>query len=143
MDPRVSLITLAVSDLPAARRFYVDGLGWPVVDEVDGEVVFVQLGSSLVLSLWSRRGFEAEVGEAAEPGRSPVVLAHNVPSAAEVDAVVAQVAEAGGSVLVASQQREWGGYSAYVADPEGYRWEVAFNPTPMGEALLRDLSTPR
>lgn len=137
MDPRVSLITLAVSDLPAARRFYVDGLGWPVVDEVDGEVVFVQLGSSLVLSLWSRRGFEAEVGEAAEAGRSPVVLAHNVPSTAEVDAVVAQVAEAGGRVLVAPAQREWGGYSAYVADPEGYRWEVAFNPTPMGEALMR------
>lgn len=32
--------------------------------------------------------------------------------------------------------REWGGYTAYIADPEGYRWEIAHNPTPMGESLL-------
>lgn len=142
MDPRLSLITLAVSDLAAARRFYIDGLGWPVVNEVDGEVIFISVGQALVLSLWSRRTFESEVGDAAEPGRSPVVMAHNVQNSDEVDAVVAQVVEAGGRVLFAPQQREWGGYSAYVADPEGYRWEVAFNPTPMGEALLAPLDRP-
>lgn len=136
MDPRVSLITLAVRDLPAARRFYVDGLGWPLVDEVDGEVIFVRVGATLILSLWNRDGFEAEVGAAAEPAQSPIVLAHNVATPDEVDAVITRVAEAGGAIVVAPQRREWGGYSAYVADPEGYRWEVAYNPTPMGESLL-------
>jgi uncharacterized protein len=140
MDPRVSLITLAVRDLAAARRFYVDGLGWSVADEVDGEVIFLEVGPALILSLWSRAGFEAEVGAAAEPHQSPVVLAHNVATPEQVDAVVALVTQAGGSVVVAPQRREWGGYSAYVADPEGYRWEVAYNPTPMGEWLLRGTS---
>ncbi len=25
-------------------------------------------------------------------------------------------------------EREWGGYSGYFADPDGFRWEVAVNP---------------
>lgn len=136
MDPRVSVITLAVGDLAAARRFYVDELGWPVVEEVAGEVIFVRVGETSILSLWNRAGFEAEVGAAGPASASPIVLAHNVPTAADVDAVVARVIAAGGALVAAPQRREWGGYTAYIADPEGYRWEIAHNPTPMGESLL-------
>lgn len=32
--------------------------------------------------------------------------------------------------------REWGGYSGYFADPDGYRWEVAHNPSPLGDSLV-------
>jgi len=77
-----------------------------------------------------------DLAAAAEPQQSPVVLAHNVATPDDVDAVVALVSTAGGSVVVAPQRRESGGYSAYVADPEGYRWEVAYNPTRMGEWSL-------
>ena len=124
MHARVSVITLAVGDLAAARRFSVDGLGWPVVEEVAGEVIFVSVGETSILSLWNRAGFEAEVGAAGPASASPIVLAHNVPTAA------------GGALVAAPERREWGGYTAYIADPEGYRWEIAHNPTPMGESLL-------
>jgi uncharacterized glyoxalase superfamily protein PhnB len=38
--------------------------------------------------------------------------------------------------VTAAQEREWGGYTGYFADPDGYRWEVAYNPGPIGEVVL-------
>jgi len=35
---------------------------------------------------------------------------------------------AGARVVGAPVDREWGGYSGYVADPEGNRWEIAWLP---------------
>ena len=52
MEPRVSLITLGVPDLAAARAFYVDGLGWAPMLEVPGHVLFLQVGHGLALSLF-------------------------------------------------------------------------------------------
>ena len=62
MDQRISFVTLAVADLDATRRFYVDGLGWEPALDVRGEVLMIKAGEHLVLSLWSESGFEAEVG---------------------------------------------------------------------------------
>lgn len=137
MDARVTFITLAVADVAASRRFYVDGLGWQPEFEAD-DVIFFRVGPTVVLSLWSRAGFAAEVG--AEPmsgGIPPLTLAHNMPDRAGVDAVLRDAAAAGATV-VAATAREWGGYSGYFADPDGFRWEVAHNPTPLGEELLRE-----
>lgn len=47
------------------------------------------------------------------------------------------VIAAGGALVAAPQRREWGGYTAYVADPEGYRWEIAHNPTRWARACCR------
>ena len=33
-------------------------------------------------------------------------------------------------------QREWGGYSGYFTDPDGFRWEIAVNPGETGEFVL-------
>jgi hypothetical protein len=33
-------------------------------------------------------------------------------------------------------EREWGGYTGYFGDPDGYRWEIAFNPGPIGQVVL-------
>lgn len=134
MEPRVSLITLGVRDVARARAFYVDGLGWEPVNEVAGEVVFLQVGHGLLLSLWRRADLLEEAGPGiheAHHGPVPVVpvaLAHNVGSPAEVDDVLASALAAGGSVVVPAQVRAWGGYSGYFADPDGFRWEVAHNP---------------
>ena len=62
MDQRISFVTLAVADLDATRRFYVDGLGWEPALDVPGEVLMLKAGEHLVLSLWAVTGFEAEVG---------------------------------------------------------------------------------
>ena len=55
-------------------------------------------------------------------------LAHNVKSKADVDAVLAEALSAGARAVKKPQDVFWGGYSGYFADPDGYLWEVAYNP---------------
>jgi predicted lactoylglutathione lyase len=137
VDPRVSFITLAVADLEATRAFYLDGLGWGAELDVPGEVLMIKVGERLVLSLWDEAGFEAEVGPIRRgAGLVPMTLAHNVATRAEVDAVLATARAAGADPVGEAEEREWGGYTGYFADPDGYRWEIAWNPGPIGQAVL-------
>jgi catechol 2,3-dioxygenase-like lactoylglutathione lyase family enzyme len=137
MDPRVSFISLAVPDLEAAQLFYVDGLGWEAAMTVPDDVLMIQVGDKLVLSLWAEKAFEAEVGAIRRgPGLAPITLAHNVPERDQVDAVLEDARAAGAPYVETPQEREWGGYTGYFADPAGYRWEVAWNPGPIGQTVL-------
>ena len=137
MDQRISFLTLAVRDLEASRRFYVDGLGWTSDLEVEGDVVMILAGDKLVLSLWDRDHFQAEVGPIAEgDGVPPFTISHNVATEAEVDTVLATARAAGADPVHDPVQREWGGYTGYFADPDGFRWEVAYNPGEIGQSVL-------
>jgi uncharacterized protein len=137
MEQRLSFITLAVADLVATRRFYVDGLGWQPDLEVEGDVLMFRVAEKVVLSLWAEAGFEQEVGPVRRgSGLVPVTLSHNVRTDAEVDAILAGARAAGSPEVGEAEQREWGGYSGYFADPDGFRWEVAVNPGPIGQAVL-------
>jgi uncharacterized protein len=137
VDQRISFLTLSVRDLEASRRFYVDGLGWTPDLEVDGDVVMIMAGERLVLSLWDRDHFQAEVGEIAQgDGVPPFTISHNVATEAEVDEVLATARAAGADPVPEPQHREWGGYTGYFADPDGYRWEIATNPGPIGQKVL-------
>lgn len=137
MDPRVSFITLAVDDLHATRRFYVDGLGWPTELDVPGEVIMIRVGERLILSLWAAAEFENEVGQIQRgQGLVPLTLAHNVGSPEEVDAVLEAARAAGADPVHPGEQRDWGGYTGYFADPTGFRWEIAWNPSPIGQFVL-------
>ena len=136
MDPRISFVTLAVRDLDAARRFYVDGLGWVPELDVPGEVVMIRAGERLVLSLWDEAHFEAEVGRIGRAeGVPPFTLAHNVATPEQVDAVLEDARGAGAEVGEAVR-RDWGGYTGYFADPYGVRWEIAYNPDEIGRLVL-------
>lgn len=135
MDPRLHFVTLVVADLDRARRFYVEGLGWSAALDVPGEVVMIHVGDKLVLSLWAEAAARAEIGEVTRGGTLPFTLAHNVASPAEVDAVLA-TARAAGATVHDAQARDWGGTSGYFVDPDGFRWEVAFNPHPIGGVVL-------
>ena len=136
MDARVSFITLAVADLAATRRFYVDGLGWTPELDVD-DVVMIRVGDRLILSLWDEAGFAEEVGPVRRgPGLAPLTLAHNVATKAEVDAVLDTARAAGADPVHAAVEREWGGYTGYFGDPDGFRWEVAYNPGEIGASVL-------
>lgn len=134
MHPHVSLITLAVADLERALRFYRDGLGWPTPGIIGtefehGAVVFFDLAGGLKLSLWPRDSLAFESGlPPGDPARPTFTLGHNVASEAEVDAVLTQAAAAGGTILKPAAKTFWGGYAAYVQDPDGHLWEIAFNP---------------
>lgn len=137
MEPRLSFVTLAVRDLDASRAFYLDGLGWRAEVDVPGEVLMVRVGEHVVLSLWAQTHFEAEVGQIARgPGVPPVTLAHNVAARDEVDRVLETARTAGASAVLGAQERDWGGYTGYFADPDGFRWEVAWNPGPVGRLVL-------
>ena len=137
MEQRLSFVTLAVPDLEAERTFYVDGLGWSVELEEPGEVLMIRIGERLVLSLWARAHFEAEVGPVQQgPGLVPITLAHNVATPEDVDAVLATARAAGSPEVSGGARRAWGGYTGYFADPAGFRWEVAHNPGPIGQSVL-------
>jgi len=134
VDQRVSFVTLAVADVRRSRAFYVEGLGWTPIFEAD-EVLMFPVGEHLILSLWSVDGFIAEVGHAPASGIAPITLAHNMPTELGVDEVLALAASIGAEVSP-GVRREWGGYSGYFVDPDGFRWEVAMNPGPTGDYVL-------
>jgi catechol 2,3-dioxygenase-like lactoylglutathione lyase family enzyme len=137
MDQRISFVTLAVADLDRTRAFYLDGLGWTAAMDVPGEVLMIRAGEHLVLSLWDETQFAAEVGPINRgPGVAPVTLAHNVASADEVDAILETARAAGADPVVPAAQRDWGGYTGYFGDPDGFRWEIATNPGPIGRVVL-------
>ena len=134
MEQRISFITLAVEDVARSRKFYVDGLGWKPMFEND-EVIMLPAGEHLMLSLWSIESFTAEIGTAPARGVAPITLAHNCATEKEVDNVLALATSIGADVSPAVR-REWGGYSGYFSDPDGFRWEIAVNPGPTGDYVL-------
>ncbi|PNH84308.1 VOC family protein [Arthrobacter sp. AFG20] len=129
MQPRVDFISLGVRSVAASRRFYVEGLGWPVHREVPDEVVFIQANHGLILSLWDAGQMRAEAAVDAPAAVPCITLSHNVGSAEQVTQVMAQAESAGASVVAPPKTQPWGGYTGYFADPDGFRWEIAFNPT--------------
>ena len=137
MEQRVSFVTLAVRDVARARSFYVDGLGWEPELDVPGEVVMLMAGERLVLSLWDRAAFEAELGAPVLQGEGvlPMTLSHNVATSADVREVL-ELARAAGAQVFDPVEREWGGFTGYFADPDGVRWEVAWNPGPIGRRVV-------
>jgi len=138
MDQRISFVTLAVRDLDRTRRFYVDGLGWTPELDVPGEVLMFRAGEHLVLSLWDEAEFEAEVGPIRRgDGVAPLTIAHNVRTEAEVDAILDLARSLGADPVEAGRRRDWGGYSGYFADPDGFRWEIAVN-TGMERLVIPD-----
>jgi len=123
---RVSLITLGVADLAAARAFYAR-LGWVEHGGTEG-VAFYQMHGT-VLALFGRDDLATDQGRpGAALGTGAITLAQNFASEVEVDAAYAQALAAGGTALKAPGKVFWGGYSGYWADPDGHVWEVAMNP---------------
>jgi catechol 2,3-dioxygenase-like lactoylglutathione lyase family enzyme len=134
MKPRITLITLGVDDLPRAVAFYRDGLGWKTEGIVGeqfehGAVAFFDLDGGLRLALWPRASLAHDTGLPVGPhSGTEFALAHNVRSAGEVDAVMAQARKAGATITKPAAKTFWGGYAGYFQDPAGHLWEVAFNP---------------
>ncbi len=130
MDQRVHVVTLATADLDAARRFYVDGLGWTPLLDVPGEIVFFQVAPGTVLAFFEAGQFAQDLGSGpARPAVSGVTLAQDVADREAVTALTDRMAAAGGTVLTAPEEGAFGGvFHALVRDPNGVVWEVAHNP---------------
>lgn len=143
MEPRITLITLGVSDLPRAVDFYRDGLGWPTTYEEGGPVAFFNTAGTR-LGLYPLEQLAADIAPmfaASRGGFSGITLAHNVRTRGEVAEVLALAERCGGRILKEAQDADWGGHTGYFMDPDGYCWEVAWNPgLPLGEDGFMNLT---
>ncbi|MBR90261.1 MAG: glyoxalase [Verrucomicrobiales bacterium] len=130
-EPRISIITLGVANMARAIAFYRDGLGFPtnITGDTAEWAVFRTAGTRIAIY---PKGLLAADIAADHPqtgtGFGGITLAHNVRSEAEVAQVLEFAVAAGGTLLKPGQPADWGGHSGYFADPDGYPWEVAFNP---------------
>ena len=127
MEPRISLVTLGVMDLARATRFYAEVLRLPRLPS-PASIAFFELGRTW-LALYPRHLLAADAGVPPDgTGFRGFALAHNVRSEAEVDRLLEEVAASGGRIVKTAQRADWGGYSGYFTDPDGFLWEVAWNP---------------
>ena len=128
MEPRISIVTLGVSDLARSVEFYRDGLGLVLYDENTESIAFFQ-NKGTWLALYPREALAADVGIPTEgSGFSGVTVAHNLRSKEEVDELLDVAVAAGATLVKPAQDTFWGGYSGYFSDPDGYLWEIAWNP---------------
>jgi hypothetical protein len=128
MEPRISFITLGVSNLQRSLRFYQDGLGFPLSTASKDDIAFFKTGG-VVLALYplDKLAEDSQV-QAQGSGFRGVTLAHNVRRREEVSEFLALAAAAGGTITKSAQDVFWGGHSGYFSDPDGHLWEVVWNP---------------
>ncbi|MGB7287609.1 MAG: VOC family protein [Salaquimonas sp.] len=127
-DSRISIVTLGVKDMPAARKFY-EALGWKAAGVSNENVTFFK-GTGIVLGLYGHDALaeDAVISTAPQPEFRGVSLAYNCSDTAEVDAAYAHALSCGAKPVKTPDKVFWGGYSGYFADPDGHLWEVAHNP---------------
>ncbi len=134
IEPRISIVTLGVRDLETSWRFYRDGLGFPTTRTPEGGIVFFQTWGTC-LALYPYEELALDVSEQFNVPRSKfpgITLAHNVREKNEVDRVLERAVAAGATLEKPAQDTEWGGYSGYFSDPDGYLWEIAYGAFEFG-----------
>ncbi|WP_067223934.1 VOC family protein [Stappia indica] len=134
MKPRISVLTLAVSDLENALSFYRDGLGLPTEGIVGrefehGAVAFFDLSDGLKLAIWAQDDLVHDTGLPKTPiCTTAVSIGHNVLRREDVDAIMRKASSAGAKLVKEPQDTFYGGYAGYFTDPDGHLWEIVWNP---------------
>lgn len=128
MEPRLNIVTLGVNNLDRAVNFYKEGLGWPLSSISGGDFAIFKICTGTALALYPRHLLAMDACVEDLGGFGGITLAQNVLSKEEVDGALSQAVLAGGTLLKAARNIEWGGYSGYFADPDGHPWEVAWSP---------------
>ena len=129
MKQHLHIITLGVRDFEASKKFYMETLGWKISRPQEG-IAFFQAGG-VVLAIYPREKLaeDAMVSLEAEGSEfSGITLAYNAGSESEVNEIINDLKSKGVKIIKEPQKVFWGGYSSYFADPDDYRWEVAYNP---------------
>lgn len=129
-SPLITAFTLGVADVERSYDFYVSGLGFREIYHVHGEILFLQAGHGLMLSLWNVASMPGEYGDVGHgPQAPPLSLGHNTESVDQVQELYARAMAAGAISISVPTTREWGGTSACIADPDGFRWDFVHNPS--------------
>jgi uncharacterized protein len=126
MEPKINLVTLGVADFSRSLAFYRDGLGWKA--KVQGDIAFFQM-NSVIFSIYPRAALAKDANVPEEKMRgSGMVLAYNTENEKEVDEIIKNAEKIGAKIVQPPSKAEWGGYHGYFSDPDGYLWEIAYNP---------------
>lgn len=134
MKPRITVITLGVTNLEASVSFYCDGLGWQTEGIVGtefegGAVAFFPVNDGMQLALYPKQQIAEDANvNGTVTSSAEFTLGHNVASKEEVDEVMKIADEAGAEIIGSPRDREWGGYSGHFLDPDDHLWEVVWNP---------------
>lgn len=134
MKPRISVLTLGVSNLERSLAFYRDGLGLPTKGIIGqefkhGAVAFIDLAGGLKLALWALADIAYDTGLPLQPVSSTAVtIGHNVTRQEDVDHCMEAAARAGAEVIKTPRDTFYGGYAGYFRDPDGHLWEIVWNP---------------
>jgi len=129
---RISMVTLGVADVATATRFY-ESLGWRRAPGSQESITFFEMQGS-ALGLFGHGDLAEDACVSADgPGSKAgafrgVTISINVDSPADVDEVFAEWVACGAVAARPPGPVFWGGYIAYVADPDGNLWEIAHNP---------------
>ena len=128
MEQRLTLITIGVEDHTEMRRFYIEVFGWEPTEASNDHITFFHL-NGIQLALFGKGDLAQDANVQAEGmGFKSFTLAHNLQSKEEVDILFKELVEKGASIAKKPEKTPWGGYSGYIADPEGNLWEIANNP---------------
>ena len=128
--PRLTVITLGVSDMRRSIAFY-EALGFARKLRATGEAVaFFDTGGAVIgLFPWAELAHDAALPEHPRPTAfRGITLAWNCRSRGEVDAVIDFAVSKGASLLKPAQTTDYGGYSGYFSDPDGHPWEAVVAP---------------
>jgi len=122
---QVTAVMLGVKDLARSKKFYGEGLGG-TIDKDYPTFVSVSLGDGSSLALYEREAAAQDAGVSAEgSGFTGISFHYIVTSRQTVDEVIGSAVAAGGEVVKEAAAAQWGGYSGYFSDPDGYLWKVA------------------
>lgn len=128
---RISVITLATADQPRASDFYRSLLGCEPHHDRSGVTYFKLDGCRL--ALYPRADLARYCGVTqAGGGFEGITVSVNLASAQEVRAAVERARRAGATVVREPGPVGWGGYIAWIADPDQHLWELVFNPAASG-----------
>ena len=127
MEQRMNIVTLGVSNLNRSREFY-ERLGWRRSMAKSNDIVFFQMGG-MALGLFPSDELAKDATVPAEGnGFRRFTLAYCARTREEVNSVLEDAQKAGAKLLKPARDVFWGGYSGYFSDPDGFLWEVAWNP---------------
>jgi catechol 2,3-dioxygenase-like lactoylglutathione lyase family enzyme len=122
---QVSVVMLGVKDIDRAKRFYVEGLGCEIDQDAPGFVRCSLGEGSSMLALYEWDAAARDAGVSPEGSGFRGVSFHFVTDTREAVDEVMQTAEAaGGTVVKPAVAAQWGGYSGYFSDPDGYLWKI-------------------
>lgn len=127
----LNIITLGTKDIMKAHQFYKE-LGFETSirgpESAPAIIFFKNEGTSI--ALYPVEELAKDVNEqqppAIEKGFPGITLAYNTESIDEVDEVMKKAESGGASIQKKPQKTDWGGYSGYFTDLDGYYWEVAY-----------------